>query len=134
MIQYTFSLSLVIDDGRLGLVNGVVTAENPPFLTDAVLRKNKWYHVALTYHDMVSRARIYIDGELVWHMIIPDLDESVKKPYLYIGSGFANSGERFSGSMACLQLYNTALTEDELVGTLQMCENHLFGKLKVKLQ
>ncbi len=84
-----------------------------------VLVTGKWLHIAATI-DKNSNASLRIDGQVVasGHLQPP---ASINRQSNYVGKSNWSADELFQGRMANLQLYNRALSEDELL--MDMREN-----------
>jgi hypothetical protein len=80
-----------------------------------LILENNWYHITFWYDYANRNRRIYIDGEME--------AEGSASPYLGTTSdtiiGAWGSGQWFQGIIDDVQIYNTPLTEDEILVVMQ---------------
>lgn len=100
----------IIADG--GVLQWFVDA-GPEFSTDAaVLTANTTHHVAVTYTS--TNATLYVDGAPVASMDAPlAFEVSEDNPFMV---GAFNTALPFAGRIDDIQIYNRALTEEQLKG------------------
>jgi hypothetical protein len=80
-----------------------------------LILENNWYHITFWYDFANRNRRIYIDGEME--------AEGSASPYLGTSSdtiiGAWGSGQWFQGIIDDVQIYDTPLTEDEILVVMQ---------------
>jgi hypothetical protein len=76
-----------------------------------------WSHVALTYDG--AQIRLYVDGELVDSSPVPAGAPPVTEGELQIGAA-TELGDHFTGRIDEVRIYDRALTEGEIVGTMNL--------------
>ena len=93
---------------------------------------NKWHFIVLTFDGVVEK--IYVDGVLdnTQNMLLSSAIDSAK-----IIIGASDIGEHFSGYMASLQMYDYALSDEELVQLMKKTDlikkcNHPQKNVKLK--
>jgi len=79
--------------------------------SNTLLTTNRWYHVVVTYDGQYIR--LYINGALDNQISQSGAIKSTANPFL-IGSTYTASGAKFNGSIANVQIYNTALTPQQI--------------------
>lgn len=72
--------------------------------------QNKWHHIVLTFDGVVEK--IYVDGVLDNSQNMM-LSSAIDKAKISIGS--SDIGENFTGYMASIQMYDYALTQEEII-------------------
>ncbi len=75
-----------------------------------VPEENKWHHIVLTFDGLVEK--IYVNG-IVDNSQVMTLASAVDKARFIIGASDGR-GENYSGFMASLQMYDYALTQEEI--------------------
>lgn len=75
---------------------------------------NKWHHIVLTFDGVVEK--IYVDGVLDNSQNMM-LSSAIDKAKIIIGA--SDIGENYSGYMASLQMYDYALTKEEIAKHLK---------------
>ena len=85
------------------------------YVTSSILKTNTWYHLASTYSSADAKARFYVNGVITSEQSISG-SIATTTARLFIGSrGIGNSPSGFfNGSIANVQIYNTALTPQEI--------------------
>ena len=82
--------------------------------TEIPIRPDTWYDVAVTYDG--KRAAIYVNGKLAAEAIDAVIPvPKMRNPTLFVGgTGATGAGYGFSGIISKVQLYDRALTADEV--------------------
>ena len=84
------------------------------WLTDSTITLGKWHHIAIL--SDVDSSQIFLDGQsigsnsLTWDDVTVGVDKQLKLGGT--GGGFAT--QPFTGSMSHVQIFNTALTQDQV--------------------
>ncbi|WP_435134513.1 LamG domain-containing protein [Formosa sp. A9] len=73
-------------------------------------KANEWHHIVLTFDGVVEK--IYVDG-VIDNAQIMLLSSAIDNAKLIVGA--SDVGEHYSGLMASFQMYNYALSEDEII-------------------
>lgn len=80
---------------------------------------NRWQYVGTSYNYNTGTATLWIDGIDVQQMNLGKVELSTDKD-IRIGSG-QGKGDSFEGRISCLQIYNKALTRDEVSAVRNRC-------------
>ena len=81
--------------------------------------QNKWQYVGTSYNYNTGTATLWIDGIDVQQMNLGKVELRTDRD-IRIGSGQGN-GDSFEGRISCLQIYDKALTRDEVVAIRNRC-------------
>ena len=107
------------------------------FSNHTVSLQNKWQYVGTSYDYNTGTATLWIDGIDVQQMNLGKVELSTDKD-IRIGSG-QGEGDSFEGRISCLQIYDKALTRDEVSAVRNRCfqedglsEYNVFFKHKLK--
>jgi hypothetical protein len=125
------TLELWNETGFAGHNNNILCAESAcsysvPVICESAVKVNddKWHFVGMTYNGEFSSdgVTLYVDGaaqpsHLQWGVPGPDVP-NVISDYVYIG-GTNGGSYRMSGGIADVQVYNTTLSPDEVLGLYQ---------------
>ncbi|XP_078602190.1 uncharacterized protein LOC144876595 isoform X2 [Branchiostoma floridae x Branchiostoma japonicum] len=90
-----------------------------PAVGAAVLRQDAWNYVGGTYDSSTGVASLWINGERVGQKMIGV--SSVASQYPVRVAKRDGDGRIYAGRIACLQLYNFAMTADQIVGARDRC-------------
>jgi hypothetical protein len=81
-------------------------------LTNYKCELNKWYHVVFTF-DGTNQHKLYVNGSLEESFILDGVDTVYADDRVLIGAGITTKGQ-FNGNITELNVYNRALTQDEV--------------------
>lgn len=81
--------------------------------------QNKWQYVGTSYNYDSGTATLWIDGMDVQQMNVGKVELSTDKD-IRLGSG-QGKGDSFEGRISCLQIYDKALTRDEVIAVRKRC-------------
>ena len=81
--------------------------------------QNKWQYVGASYNYNTGSATLWIDGTHMQQMNLGKVELSTDKD-IRIGSGHGK-GDSFEGRISCLQIYDKALTRDEVSAVRNRC-------------
>ena len=87
--------------------------------------QNKWQYIGVSYDHNTGTATLWIDGRDVQKKNLGKFELSTDKD-IRIGSG-EGTGDSFEGRISCLQIYNKALTRDEVAAVKDRCFEHSHG-------
>ena len=98
-------------------------------LSSALLKPRQWFYVGATYDYSTGVVRNWIDGKMVGEVPIGSMELSTDQ-FIRIGSGAIPADVRtFKGRISCLQIYNRALTQEEIVAAKDACSHYKRSKL-----
>ena len=86
---------------------------------DVVSLSNKWQYVGASYDYNSGTATLWIDGQDVQQIIMGKLELSTDKD-IQIGSG-QGKGDSFEGRISCIQIYDSALSKEEVAAVRNRC-------------
>lgn len=86
---------------------------------DTVILDNKWQYVGASYDRNSGTAKLWIDGKDVQQMNLGKLELRTDRD-IQIGSGQGN-GDSFEGRISCIQIYDRALTREEVTAVRNRC-------------
>ena len=139
ILYFTFSyssLSLVYIENALRLYTQSIPSVSNMIVLDNTIQLNPWHHIVLSYDALVTNLTVYIDNILVFNAPVPDLIASMRRKTMYFGvaaliDGFSISitGQRLTGSIACLGFYQGAFGADGVAQQREACENFHLGKI-----
>lgn len=89
------------------------------FSNHTVSLHNHWQYVGVSYNYDSGTAKLWIDGKDVQQMHLGKFKLSTNRD-IRIGSGQGN-GDSFEGRISCIQIYDTALTKDEVTAVRNRC-------------
>ena len=96
------------------------SGESLSFLRNhSVSLQNKWQYVGTSYNFNTGIATLWIDGIDVRQMNLGKVELSTDKD-IRLGSG-QGKGDSFEGRISCLQIYDKALTRDEVSAVRKRC-------------
>ena len=96
----------------------------------ALLKPKQWFYVGVTYDYSTGVVRIWIDGKMVGEVSIGSMEISTDQ-FIRMGYGVIPTDQRaFKGRISCLQMYNRALTQEEIVAAKGACSHYKRSKLK----
>lgn len=81
--------------------------------------QNKWQYVGTSYNFNTGTATLWIDSIEIQQMNLGKVELSTDKD-IRIGSG-QGKGDSFEGRITCLQIYDKALTRDEVAAVRNRC-------------
>eukprot|EP00058_Branchiostoma_floridae_P006705 XP_002592193.1 hypothetical protein BRAFLDRAFT_84619 [Branchiostoma floridae] len=91
-----------------------------PFVIARVLQLNAWNYVGCTYDSETGMASIWGNGELARELHI-GVAEVASQHRVRVGA--KNGGDRcFAGRIACLQLYDYAMTQEQIAAARDACK------------
>ena len=103
------------DSWFLGVDNGELQIQDPNVFTGYTILPNRWYNIAMT-HTQGSPIYIYVNGILIY--TTSNDTTSHLTTYYNIGVGMTypsgTPNEFFDGKIAVVQMYNRALTSNEV--------------------
>ena len=82
----------------------------PEVLKARILRFNEWQFIGVTYNGSSGVVKLWHEGQTVASRRYDRLVYIATQFDVRIGTRQGNTGEYFSGRLACLQFYSTALT------------------------
>ncbi|NQT02723.1 MAG: LamG domain-containing protein, partial [Planctomycetes bacterium] len=82
------------------------------------LEENTWYHVAVVYDDAGDTYTEYINGEVSRSVSVTQ-GVAASTADFRIGTDTPNLGHYFNGLLDDLRIYDSALTETEILGVMQ---------------
>ena len=100
------------------------------FSNHTVYLYNKWQFVGASYDYDSGTATLWIDGKDVQQMYLGKFELSTNRD-IRIGSG-QGKGDSFEGRISCLQIYDKALTRDEVTAMRNRCFHDGRGLYKYK--
>jgi len=86
---------------------------------DTVSLNNKWHYVGASYDHNRGTATLWIDGKDVQHINLGKLELSTDSD-IQIGGG-RGKGDSFQGKISCIQIYDRALTREEVTAMRDRC-------------
>ena len=96
-------------------------------LTSALLKPRQWFYVGATYDYSTGVVRIWIEGKMVDEESVGSMEISTDQ---VIRIGAVTIDRRpFKGRISCLQIYNRALTREEIVAAKGACSHYKRSKL-----
>lgn len=98
-------------NGTLGArINPRDSGKYQPEVKARILRFNEWQFIGVTYNGSSGVVKLWHEGQAVASRRYDRLADIATQFVVRIGTRQGNSGECFSGRLACLQFYSTALT------------------------
>ncbi|XP_078603365.1 CUB and sushi domain-containing protein 3-like [Branchiostoma floridae x Branchiostoma japonicum] len=89
-------------------------------ITSNVLQQNAWNYVGTTYNSATGNASLWNNSELAGERHIGVAEVASQYPVRVAVRG--GDGRYFSGRIACLQLYNYAMTREQTVAARDVCK------------
>lgn len=97
-------------NGTLGArINPRDSGKYQPEVKARILRFNEWQFIGVTYNGSSGVVKLWHEGQAVASRRYDRLADIATQFVVRIGTRQGNSGECFSGRLACLQFYSTAL-------------------------
>eukprot|EP00058_Branchiostoma_floridae_P002656 XP_002588144.1 hypothetical protein BRAFLDRAFT_68782 [Branchiostoma floridae] len=91
-------------------------------VTACVLQQNAWNYVGGTYNSATGMASLWHNGELVREKYIGVSEVASQYP-VRVAVRWDGNDRYFSGRIACLQLYNYAMTKEQIVAVRDVCKD-----------
>ena len=102
-----------------GANTGYNAIQGTGFSTPYTIEMDRWYHVTSSHNNLTNQHRIYIDGELIHENYFgsasPNADGTNRR--FYIGNW--DSGWSMVGNIGTCQIYNRAITQEEVLQNYQ---------------
>ncbi|KAI8494211.1 hypothetical protein Bbelb_279710 [Branchiostoma belcheri] len=92
----------------------------PKFVFARVLQRNAWNYVGGTYDSSKGVATLWNNGQAVGKKIIHNVP-SVASQYPIRVAVKNGDGRYFAGRIACIQLYDFAMTQEQIVAARDRC-------------
>ena len=86
---------------------------------NAVNLVNQWHYVGVSYDHNSGTATLWVNGKDVQQMSLEKMELSTDRD-IQIGSG-QGKGDSFQGRISCLQIYDRALTREEVIAVKNRC-------------
>ena len=98
-------------------------------LSSALLKPRQWFYVGATYDYSTGVVRNWIDGKMVGEVSIGSMEISTDQ-FIRMGySAIPSDTRTFKGLISCLQIYNRALTQEEIAAAKDACSHYKRSKL-----
>lgn len=92
----------------------------------SVSLQNKWQYIGVSFSYNTGMATLWIDGKDVQIKYLGKFELSTDHD-IRIGGG-QGKGDSFQGRISCLQIYNRALTKNEVAAVRNRCDEHSLGR------
>ena len=102
-----------------GLSDRYTFKHTDPVLSNSTKFGKKWHYVGATYDYLSGIARVWIDGAKAGELQVGKM-EIATNDSVRMGA-VTNHRSYFRGRVSCLQIYNRALTQDEIEAVKSRC-------------
>ena len=103
----------------------------PEVRKDRILRFNEWQFIGVTYNGSSGVVNLWHEGQAVASRRYDRLADIATQFDVRIGTRQGSTGECFSGRLACLQFYSTALTVLQIEKARIACKPCKYKKMLV---